>query len=367
MTDAAALLDDAALGRTVDALWRDVAAKRMYVTGGLGAEARTEAFGDDYVLPNRAYAETCASVGGMLWYHRMFLREGDASYYDTFERTLYNGYLSGVSLSGDRFFYQNPLVSNGTIERSAYFDVACCPANLSRLIAQLPGLIYAQRGNEVFVNLYVNSEADIKIAGGTLHLSQTTNYPWDGKVSIVATADKTMKVTLHLRQPGWLGAAPFASDLYTFDGAPQVAGFGVLDTMRSGGKNEGWMDVSLPLSVTAGRPFRVPVRVNMPMPVRIVSPNAGIKDDAGKFALQRGPVVYALEGVDNGGKVLDLSVPASTAWTPQSRADLLGGVTTLTATVPAVDAAPARTITAVPYFAWANRGRGEMVVWIKHP
>ena len=148
MTDIAAMLKDPKYNLAVDRLWQDVVSKRVYLTGGLGSVGGTEAFGDDYVLPNRtAYTETCASVGGILWYHRMFLKSGDAKYLDAFEQTLYNGLLSGVSVKGDTFFYQNPLESAGRNERSAYFDVACCPANLARLIAQLPGLIYATDGN----------------------------------------------------------------------------------------------------------------------------------------------------------------------------------------------------------------------------
>jgi hypothetical protein len=177
-----------------------------------------------------------------------------------------------------------------------------------------------------------------------------------------------MNITLHLRQPGWLGRAPFASDLYTFAGAPQAAAFSEFDSGRAGVPGQQWLDAALPITSSAvARHIPVPVRVTMPMPVRVVSANPGVKDDAGKFALQRGPVVYALEAVDNGGKVLDLSVPLTTTWTAQAQTNLLGGVTTLTATIPAADAAPARTITAIPYFAWANRGRGEMVVWIRHP
>ena len=167
MTDIAAMLKDPAYDRAVDRLWQDVVSKRVYLTGGLGSIGGTEAFGDDYVLPNRtAYTETCASVGGILWYHRMFLKSGDAKYLDAFEQTLYNGLLSGVSVKGDTFFYQNPLESTGRNERSAYFDVACCPANLARLLAQLPGLdLRAHAATEVFVNLYVDSEVDAEDRG----------------------------------------------------------------------------------------------------------------------------------------------------------------------------------------------------------
>lgn len=365
MTDIAAMLKDPKYNLAVDRLWQDVVSKRVYVTGGLGSVGGTEAFGDDYALPNRtAYTETCASVGGILWYHRMFLKSGDAKYLDAFEQTLYNGLLSGVSVKGDTFFYQNPLESTGRNERSAYFDVACCPANLARLIAQLPGLIYATDGNQVFVNLYVSSEADVVVKGAKVHISQTTNYPWDGRVQLRVTADKAVSFPLKLRVPGWLGTGVFASDLYTYSSAvSEPIQVGAFDSVGGAKPGQGWAEVNVPITA-AGR-SAVPVHLNLPMPVRRVTANPGVKDDVGKAAVQRGPIVYALEAVDNGGKILDVPVPMSATFTPAFKSDLLGGVTVLTATLPATAEAPARTITAVPYFAWANRGRGEMVVWIK--
>lgn len=367
MADMAAMANDAAYNAAIDAIWQDVYSKRTYLTGGLGSVGGTEAFGEAYQLPNRtAYTETCASVGGILWNHRMFLKSGDAKYLDAFEQTLYNGLLSGVSLKGDTFFYQNPLeatagngrggsttaasmnAANGD-RRSPYFDVACCPANLARLIAQLPGLIYsikpatsAGHVAEIFVNLYVNSEADVTINGAKVHIKQTTNYPWEGKVAFEVTADRAVTVTLNTRVPGWLGQGPFATDLYQF-AAPVAAA-----------KNGGWSQLRIAASAKPGSGS-----VTFPMPVRRVIANANLKEDAGKTAIMRGPIVYALEGEDNGGKVLDLTVPATAQFTAVPQKDLLGGVTTLTTKV------GERTITAVPYFAWANRGRGEMVVWIK--
>ncbi len=360
MTDIAAMLKDPKYNLAIDRLWQDVVSKRIYVTGGLGSVGGTEAFGDDYALPNRtAYTETCASVGGILWNHRMFLKSGDAKYLDAFEQTLYNGLLSGVSVKGDTFFYQNPLESAGRNERSAYFDVACCPANLARLIAQLPGLIYAQRGNELSVNLYVESEATVKLDAGTVHVRQKTNYPWDGVVSVYLDVDQPTEFTLKLRVPGWAGDAPFASDLYRFTPLPQPAMYGVHDVQRPL-PVDGWHVIKQRWSKGSF------VVLRLPMNVRRVVANPGVKDDAGKAAIQRGPIVYALEGVDNDGKVLDVTLPLDAKFTPAARPDLLGGVTVLTTTIPATASAPARTLTAVPYFAWANRGRGEMVVWIKH-
>ncbi|HUL75365.1 MAG TPA: beta-L-arabinofuranosidase domain-containing protein, partial [Vicinamibacterales bacterium] len=317
MTDIAAMLKDPAYDRAVDRLWQDVVSKRIYLTGGLGSVGGTEAFGDDYALPNRtAYTETCASVGGILWNHRMFLKSGDAKYLDAFEQTLYNGLLSGVSVKGDSFFYQNPLESTGRQERSAYFDVACCPANLSRLLAQLPGLIYAQRGNEVFVNLYVSSEATLKIGTSTVHITQTTNYPWDGQVKFAIAMDRPTAFTLQLRAPGWLGQGPLASDLYSFVGAVNER----IDLWQGdlgGGAQprDGWINVPVTRSIPPN-PDLGPLSITFPMPVRRVTANPGVKDDVGKAAIQRGPVVYALEGVDNDGKVLDVTLPLDARFTP---------------------------------------------------
>jgi DUF1680 family protein len=365
MTDIAALLRDPAYNRAVDRLWQDVTAKRIYLTGGLGSIGGTEAFGDDYQLPNRtAYTETCASVGGILWNHRMFLKSGDGKYLDAFEQTLYNGYLSGVSVKGDSFFYQNPLESSGRQERSAYFDVACCPANLARLMAQLPGLIYGQRDNEVFVNLYMDSAASITLPVGEVRVQQTTAYPWDGRVALVLQPAKAMAFSLRLRTPGWLGATPLASDLYRFNetvaDAVRVTVNGTV--VPASPSRLGWLTIARRWSVGDR------VELTLPMAVRRVLANPGVKDDDGKAAIERGPVVYALEGVDNGGKVLDVSVPLDAAFTPTFRPDLLGGVTTLGASVSTTgpDGRPmVRSVTAIPYFAWANRGRGEMVVWVK--
>ncbi len=367
MTDIAAMLKDAAYGRAVDRLWQDVYSKRAYLTGGLGSVGGTEAFGADYQLPNaNAYAETCASVGAVLWGHRMFLRTGEAKYLDALEQTLYNGLLSGVSVQGDTFFYQNPLESSGRAQRTAYMDVACCPANLSRLIAQLPGLIYATDGNALYVNLYVNSEADVTIKGAKVHVVQTTNYPWDGKVGFVITADRPVQFPLKLRVPQWVGPSVFGTDLYSF-ATPSTDPVNVtLADVTSSATAPGWCspraDVVISKSGNALRSVRA--GITLPMPVRRVLGNPGIKDDAGKAAIQRGPILFAIEGVDNGGKVLDLNVPLAAGFTPAYRADLLGGVETLAATISGQDGAP-RQIVAIPYFAWANRGRGEMVVWIR--
>jgi len=369
ITDIAALQNDPKFLAAAERLWLDIASKRMYLTGGLGSVGGTEAFADDYILPNRtAYTETCASVGGMLWYHRLFLKTGDAKYLDTFEQTLYNGYLSGVSNKGDSFFYQNPLEATAQSrnnQRSEYFDVACCPANLARLMAQVPELIYAQRGNEVFVNLFINSEAKLKIGDANVTITQQSNYPWDGQVRILVRADRPITFPVHVRVPGWSSSSPVSTDLYRFAQPVGEAQFQSMDTGR--GVLAGWATQSVIISSSAAtRQVQLRLGVRVDTPARRVLPNDGIKENAGKAAIQRGPLVYALEGADNDGKVLDIVAPLTTQFTPVERKDLLGGVTALTATVAASpDAGPSRTITAIPYFAWANRGRGEMVVWVR--
>ncbi|HEX5215943.1 MAG TPA: hypothetical protein VFV98_10800, partial [Vicinamibacterales bacterium] len=228
-------------------------------------------------------------------------------------------------------------------------------------------LIYAQRGNEVFVNLFINSEAKLKIGDANVTITQTSNYPWDGRVRIRASADRATKLQLRVRVPIWTtGQTPIGTDLYTFPpavGAEPV--LSIFDAVRPSPR-PGWADLPMTLQPgTGGKTNFMEVRLNLPMPVRRVLPNDGIRENAGKAAIQRGPLVYALEGADNDGKVLDIVAPLATQFTPVERKDLLGGVTTLTATLAASGEAPARTITAIPYFAWANRGRGEMVVWIR--
>ena len=347
MTDAATLFDDGRLGRAVEALWTDVVSKKIYVTGGLGAVGGTEAFGDDYVLPNRAYAETCASVGGLLWYHRMFLRTGEAKYYDTFERTLYNGLLSGVSLSGDRFFYQNPLVSTGRVEREPYFDVSCCPANLSRLIGELPGLIYATRDRDIYVNLFVGSTATIQ----NVTLTQQTDYPWNGHITLRVDPSTPASFALAIRIPDWARGEASPGGLYRF--------------VRSA-------DAPRPVSISVnGRPAPLAtqhgyaridrrwtkgdfVTIDLPMTIERVAADDRVLEDRGKAAIQRGPIVYCLEGADNDGHVLDRALPIDAPLAHHFDRALLGGVEVVTG----------GGLTAVPYYAWNNRGRGEMTVWI---
>jgi len=357
MTDLATMVEGSLLP-TLNALFKDVTERKMYVTGGLGADGRTEAFGVEYALPNRAYAETCASVGGILWYHRLFLRTGNLAAYDALERTLYNGYLSGVSLSGDKFFYQNPLVSDGRVERSTYFDVACCPANLSRLMSELPGLIYAQRGDHVYVNLFIGSEVDLDVGGVPVKLTQQTKYPWDGHVTSHVDPARPVRMNLSVRIPAWT-SNPTASALYRFTDENSHAVVVTVNgkpVANGGAVGAGSSEVGMERQWHKGDVLAV----DMPMPVRRVLANDNVAEDRGKAAIQRGPILFALEGVDNGGSLKDLTLPLETTLTATFKPDLLGGVEVVTGKV------GDRGVTAIPYHAWNNRGKGEMAVWVPY-
>jgi uncharacterized protein len=222
MADIAALTGDASYINAIDRIWDNVASKKLYITGGIGAAAAGEAFGRNYELPNMtAYNETCAAVGNDFWNHRLFLLHADAKYIDVMERTLYNGLISGVALDGKTFFYPNPLESNGQHERSPWFGVACCPGNITRFMASVPGYVYAQRDDTIWVNLFVGSTADIKLDNGrTVRIAQSTRYPWNGEVRMTVTPDKTAAMEVNVRVPGWARNQPVASDLYRYADEP---------------------------------------------------------------------------------------------------------------------------------------------------
>jgi DUF1680 family protein len=360
MTDIAMRLERPGYRRAVESLYRDVVGKRLYVTGGIGARSGTESFGDDYELPSRtAYTETCAAIGLEQWAARMFRMTGEAKYLDLAELVLYNGALSGVSASGDRFFYQNPLASDGKVARSAYFDVACCPANLARTLAQLPGLLYATSEATMYVALYGSSEARLTVGGVPIRLTQRTMYPWDGNIELRVEPDKTTTATLALRLPGWTRGQPVDSDLYR-----------MVDT-----------DLPSPTAVVNGQMVRVTrdrgfaritrewrsgdvVHVYLPMPVQRVVAHPAVADARDRIALQRGPLVYAFEGIDNGPGLDTLRIPADVEIAATVRNDLLGGLQVLTGTGLDSQSQP-RPFTAIPYFAWANRTPGEMRVWVR--
>ena len=367
MADVAALGGYTGYVAAIDRLWLNVAGKKQYLTGGVGARSGSEAFGDAYELPNaQAYTETCAAIGNALWNYRLFLLHGESKYMDVFERVLYNGLLSGVSLTGDRFFYQNPLESAGGYGRSPWFEVACCPPNMTRFLPSLPGYVYATKDGVVYVNLYIAGAGQAPVAGHRVVLTQETRYPWDGAVKLSLSLETPASFEIALRIPGWARGEAMPTDLYRFlDGSDEkpvlkvngeTAGFDIRDgyaRVRRDWKNGETIELVLP------------------MPVRRVVANDAAAEDRGRVALQRGPIVYAVEGVDNGDRVFDLVLPDAAPLAVEFRPGLLNGVAILSGTARVVSrdasgrtAESARTFMAVPYHSWANRGPGQMLVWL---
>ncbi len=363
MADVAALTGDQAYVHAIDRLWQDVTGGKLYLTGGIGAVGKYEGFGPANQLPNAtAYNETCAAIANVYWNHRLFLLHGDARYYDVLECTLYNGLLSGVSLSGDRFFYPNVLASHGEDERSAWFGCACCPSNLCRFLPSMPGYIYATTATRAYVNLYVGSTARLQVGAQQVTLAQESDYPWSGDIDLAVDPAAPAEFELALRIPCWARGEPLPGGLYAFADAATAAPALTLNGQP------------LPIVLQAGyavvkRTWHPGDRLHLalPMPVRTVQANELVVDDRDRHALRRGPLVYCAEAIDNPGQsVLDLQLPAGARASSEFRADLLGGVTvvhTMARSGPQADVP----LTAVPYFAWANRGKGQMNVWFRTP
>jgi len=369
MADVAAVTGDQAIRAAGKRIWDYLVTSKLYITGGIGASGSGEAFGQPYELPNMtAYNETCASVGMDFWNHRLFLLEGDGKYIDVMERTLFNGLLSGVSLDGKTFFYPNPLESNGQHARQEWFGVACCPGNITRFMPSVPGYLYATRGDSVYVNLFAKGTAQIELPGGQIAIAQDTRYPWDGAVKLTVTPQRARRFAINLRIPGWARNQPVPSDLYHFadeiDAAPpslRVNGTSVAMTIDKG-------YVTIDRAWSAGDV----IALDLPMPVRRIGSNDKVVANANRVALQRGPIVYAAEWVDNpNGKVRNIVLPDGNSLSTEYRKDLLNGVQVITgrATGLAFDAKGAITrrdqpFMAIPYATWANRGRGQMAVWL---
>ncbi|MDR2863378.1 MAG: glycoside hydrolase family 127 protein [Puniceicoccales bacterium] len=368
MADIAALTGDAKYIAAIDKLWENVVSKKLHLNGGIGARHSGEAFGNNYELPNEsAYLETCAAIANGLWNQRMFLLHGDAKYIDVLERGLYNGVLSGISFSGDEFFYPNPLASRGGYKRSKWFDCSCCPGNIVRFIPQFGQFAYARRDAAIYVNLFIASSAALDTPSGKVTLTQQTDYPWSGKIRIAVTPEKAgAAFPLKVRIPGWALGRPVPSDLYT-QVVPASA-----DTVAIGVNGQ-----SVPLTldkgyVTIDRAWQAGdvVTLSLAMPVRRIQSHPAVKDNVGRLAVERGPVVYCAEGVDNDGHVLNLALPADATFT-EDRLNIQGHeLVALKAPAQAISAsfdgikevAPV-TATLIPYFAWCHRGAGEMQVW----
>ena len=370
MTDIAAIQGDELYRVAVDQLWSNVVGQHLYLTGGIGSQPAKESFGPPYELPNASgYCETCAAIGLAFWSHRLFLLHGDAAYLDVLERAIYNGVLSGIAMTGDRFFYPNPLESFGEHHRSEWFGCACCPGNVARFIPSVPGYAYASHASDVYVNLFLPGKATVATEAGPIDLVTATGYPWQGAVRLTVQPQADHEFTLRVRIPGWARQQPVPSDLYQY--ADTASANGPV-TLAVNGQ-------AIPLSLERG--FAVvrrhwqrgdTVELRLPMPVRRVLSHDNVAENRGKVALERGPIVYCAEWPDQPeGRVLNLVVPDDTPLTAEWQPDLLGGLEVLSGTALATTCnrdgqwtATPQPFVAIPYYAWNHRGSGEMTVWL---
>lgn len=372
MADVAALTNDPGYLQAIQSIWESVVGKKLYITGGVGQTGGNEGFGRDYDLPNlTAYCETCASIANVFWNHRMFLSSGDGNYIDVLERTLYNALLSGVSLNGDRFFYPNPLESDGRYERQAWFGCACCPSNICRFLPSVPGYIYAHNENDLYVNLYIQSKTTITTPEGPVTLTQQGNYPWDGKIDITVETEKPIAFRIHLRVPGWASGNPVPGDLYHFeDFSIENPNISVNGAGYPYGTKNGYA-----LIERTWNPGDQ-LSVNFPMPIKKIFANDSILQDKGRFSLQRGPLVYCLEEHDQENPdVRHIVADRNTTLSETKNPDLFGGIIELELEAQLVDTdstgakVPSNVVStyrAIPYAYWANRGPGQMLVWIPY-
>jgi len=369
MADIAAITkDDAYLGAT-GKVWEDITGKKIYITGGIGATGGNEGFAGPFFLPNAsAYCETCASIGDIFFNHRLFLLHGDGKYIDILEKTLYNSMLSGVSLSGDSFFYPNPLESSGQHQRSPWFGCACCPSNVARFVPAIPGYVYAATDHEIYVNLYISGEAEIGSGNSSVRISQRSGFPWNGKVELTLNPVSHSRFAMKLRIPGWARNEAIPGGLYRFVHTsdkqyiiqlngdtinPVVTkGYAVIDRKWNAGDR---------------------IAIDFPMPVRLVMADERIEDDAGKMAVQQGPLIYCAEWPDNNKRnILNLLFRPDALFKTEFRQDLLGGANIVTTSASptvrnvdgGIDIPEEEPAVLIPYGLWANRGPGQMAVWL---
>lgn len=360
MADIATEYADDTLRTALDRLWDDLTTKSLYITGGLGPSADNEGFTSDYDLPNEsAYAETCAAVGLVFWASRMLGMGPNARYADMMERALYNGSISGLSLDGSLFFYENPLESRGAHNRWKWHRCPCCPPNIGRMVASIGSYFYSLSDDAVAVHLYGDSTARFDITGVPVSLTQASRYPWDGAVEITLAPQAPVEFTLHLRIPAWSTGAEL-----TVNGEP----VGLADVTSDG-------------YTAIRRTWKKGDRVllDLEMPIERLYANPQVRQDAGRVALSRGPLIYCVEATDNDSQLHRLTLPRAASVEAQQRPELLGGVVTLSATAqadagdgwqgglyrPAPPATTKTRLTAIPYFAWDNREPGEMLVWLR--
>lgn len=338
MADVAALKNDTGYIAAIDRLWDDVVHRNMYITGGIGSSRDNEGFTEDYDLPNLdAYCETCASVGMVLWNQRMNQLTGDSKYIDILERSLYNGALAGISLGGDRFFYVNPLESKGDHHRQEWYGCACCPSQLSRFLPSIGNYIYASSDDALWVNLYIGNTGQIRIGETDILLTQETDYPWDGSVKLTISTSQPLEKEIRLRIPNWCKTYDLSINGKRIN-VSEKKGYAVIKDWKS-------QDV---------------IALDMDMPVEIVAADPHVKENFGKRAIQRGPLVYCMEEIDTPEYFDQIQLSPSITFQTAFVSDILNGIKTIKTN------GRAQSATFIPYYAWDNRKAGKMRVWIPY-
>ena len=338
-----------------------------HITGGIGATSNGEAFGENYELPNMsAYCETCAAIGNVYVNHRLFLLHGESKYYDVLERTLYNGLISGVSLDGGGFFYPNPLESIGQHQRQPWFGCACCPSNICRFIPSLPGYVYATKGSDVYVNLFMSNTSNLTVNGKKVQLSQETRYPWNGDIAITVDNNKAKAWTMKVRIPGWVRGQVVPSNLYEYTDGKRL-GYSIT---VNGEKVESELQNGYFCINRTWKKGDV-VRVHFDMEPRTVKANYKVEADRGRISIERGPIVYCAEWPDNDFDVLSILMNREPKFEVVERPDLLYGLNQLTTDAQVLNyddngrlVAEDVKLTLIPYYAWCHRGSGSMAVWL---
>lgn len=359
MTDIVALTKDKAYENAVNNLWDNMVNKKMYITGGIGSRHDGEAFGANYELPNlTAYNETCAAIGDVYWNHRLHSLYGKSEYFDVIERTMYNGLISGISLDGKEFFYPNALESDGVFKsnrgsctRQAWFDCSCCPTNLIRFIPSIPGLIYSKTKNDLYVNLYASNDASFTLGKTDLQISQQTSYPWNGKVGISVNPKKESKFTIKLRVPGWARNEVLPGDLYKYRKASTQK-----PTITINGETLAIQPENGYFNITRNWKKGDKIALNFPMEVQEVETNSKVETNKNKVSLEYGPIVYAVEEIDNKSNFDKIDVVAGDTFKVKKEVNLLQGVNVIENSK----------FKAIPYYSWSNRGVGKMKVWLDY-
>lgn len=359
MTDIAAIYHDQEYLNATLKLWDNMVNKKMYITGGVGSRHEGESFGDNYEMPNlTAYNETCAAIGSVYWNQRLFLLTGDSKYYDIIERTLYNGLISGISVTGTRFFYPNPLESDGKFTfnqgvctRQPWFDCSCCPTNLVRFIPSIPELIYGMSRDSVYINLYISNNAQMLINNNKVAIRQQTGYPWKGQVHITLNPENKAVFTVKLRLPGWSKNKAVPGDLYSYAGdhAEKVI-------LKINGKLTKQLVRKGYLEITREWKKGDQIELILPMVIHKVMANEKVKDVRNKVAFEYGPIVFCAEEIDNSG-ISGISIPENISLQVEERSVLTDKVNTLKGQV------QGKELTLIPYYLWSNRGVGKMQVW----